>query len=279
MAFRALLILFAAAVACAEAGAHIAPHARVEALTLELQRQPGDWRLWIERAQAYREDGDPDAALHDLDRAEALAPGRPEVPLERGAALLALGLGTAAEDELTLAIERDPKSAEAHGLRARSRFALGRPREAAADFQRAVELSERPSPDQFLEWSRALAAGGAGRIDEALLVLERGLATLGESVVLVEEGVRLECGRGAYEAALARIERHPKAWGSSAARRARRADVLRAAGREMEAQAEYSAALAELESGPGGRAARPASLETRLHLALKGQGSPVTGAP
>ena len=276
--FRTLVILFAVALPGAEAGAHTAPHARVDALTLDLARRPDDWRVWIERAQAYLEDGHPTAALSDLDRAEALAPRRPEVPLERGAALLALGLATPADDELTTAIERAPSDAEAHGLRARARIALGRPREAAADFQRAVELSERPSPDQFLEWSRALAAAGAGRIDEALRVLDRGLATLGESFALVEEGVRLECAHGAYQAALERIERHPTAWGSSAARRARSGDVLRAAGREIEAQAEYSAALAELEAAPHRYAARASSLENRIHFALR-QGPPVAAGP
>ena len=99
--FRTLVILFAVALPGAEAGAHMAPHARVDALTLDLARRPDDWRLWIERAQAYLEDGHPTAALSDLDRAEALAPRRPEVPLERGAALLALGLATPADDELT----------------------------------------------------------------------------------------------------------------------------------------------------------------------------------
>lgn len=276
MAPRALFILIAIAFPAAPAFAHMAPHARIEALTQSLQRRPGDWRLWIDRAEANREDGHPDAALRDLERAEALAPRRPEVPLERGAALLALGLASAAEDELTVAIARDPSSGDAYGLRARARLALGRPREAAADFQRAVERSERPSPDQFLEWSRALVA--ADRSDGALAVLDRGLATIGESVALVEEGVRLELAHRAYPEALARVERHPRAWGSRAAWRARRADVLRAAGREMEAQAEYSAALAELEAAPSGRAIRPTSLETRLHLALR-QGTPVLAEP
>ena len=120
--FRTLVILFAVALPGAEAGAHMAPHARVDALTLDLARRPDDWRLWIERAQAYLEDGHPTAALSDLDRAEALAPRRPEVPLERGAALLALGLAAPADDELTTAIERAPSDAEAHGLRARARI-------------------------------------------------------------------------------------------------------------------------------------------------------------
>ena len=264
--------------AATEAGAHAAPDERIVALTLAIQRHPTDGLLWIERADEYIEDGDPVAALHDLDRAATLAPHRAEVPLERGAALLLLGAATEAERQLTIAIARDSRSEPAHLLRARARLALDRPRDAAADLERSIQLSDRPSPDQFLQWSRALANPEIGRIDEALAALDRGLAALGESAPLVEEAVRLECARGAWDDALERIDRHPAAWGSKAALHARRGDVLRAARREIEAQAEYSAALAELEAGPRGRAASAASLETRLHVALR-QGRPAAVAP
>ena len=62
---------------------------------------------------------------------------------------------------------------------------------------------------------------------------------------------------------------------SSVSRRARRGDVLMAAGREIEAQAEYTAALAELEAAPRRRAATAASLENRLRTHLR-QGTPVS---
>jgi len=262
-------------VAAGGAAAHPEPGERIEELGFALQRHPEDPLLWIERAREYLNEGDAAAALADLDRAESLAPHRPEVPLERGTALLALDRPAEAEAQLTLAIGLDPSSETAHVLHGRALLALGRPREAARDFERGIERSARPSPDQYLEWARALASPGAAGIDEALRALERGLSRVGESPALVEEAVRLECARGAYDEALARIDRHPAAWGSSAARRARRGDVLRAAGRELEAQAEYSAALAELEAGSRRHSV---ALEARLHEALR-QGTPVTGRP
>jgi tetratricopeptide (TPR) repeat protein len=272
----ALLVLVAMAVAAAGAAAHPEPSESIAALGFALERHPDDPLLWIERAGQYLLVGDPAAALRDLDRAESLAPYRPDVPLQRGAALLALGRAADAERQLGLAIERDPSSEQARVLRGRARLALDRPRDAARDFQRAIELSAHPSPDQYLEWARALDR--AARIGDALEALDRGFAAVGQSPALAEEAVRLECERGAWDEALDRIERHPGAWGPDAARRARRGDVLRAAGRELEAQAEYSAALAELEAGSSRHSAGAAALEARLHQALR-QGTPVTGRP
>lgn len=262
----------------AAAFAHPDPGERIEELTFSLERHPGDAPLWIERAAKYLELGDPAAALRDLDHAESLAPGRPEVPLEQGIALLALNRASDAELRLGIAIERDPSSAEPRVTRGRARLELDRPLDASRDFERAIELSARPTPDQYLQWARALEDPRAGGIDDALRALDLGLTAVGQSPALVEEAIRLECMRGAWEDALARIDRHPAAWGSNAALRARRGDVLRAAGREIEAQAEYSAALAELEAGARRRSAGPGSLETRLHVALR-QGKPVTGTP
>ena len=272
---RALPALLALALAPAGAAAHPGPHERIAVLSLALERRPGDAALWIERAGEYLADGDAAAALRDLDRARSLAPGRADVPRVRGATLLALGRAAEAEEQLTLAVLRAPASAEARRVRARARLALGRPQAAAADFGRAVELSPAPSPDDFLEWSCALESAGAERgaaERSARAALERGLATLGECAALAAEAVRLDCALGAYDAALARIDRHAGAWGSDAARRARRGDVLRAAGREIEAQAEYSAALAALEAGPR-RPRGAAAMEARLRAALRDEPS------
>jgi tetratricopeptide (TPR) repeat protein len=268
---RALPVLVALAFGASDVAAHPGPHERIAALSLDLERRPGDAGLWIERAGEYLADGDAAAALRDLDRARSLAPGRAEEPLARGATLLALGRAAEAEAQLTLAVLRAPASDEARRMRARARLALGRPRDAAADFGRAVALSSSPSPDDVLEWSRALESAGAARA--ALAALERGLAMLGECAALTAEAVRLECALGAWDDALARIDRHAGAWGSEAARRARRGDVLRAAGREIEAQAEYSAALAMLETRPRRARGTVASMETRLRAALRGESS------
>jgi tetratricopeptide (TPR) repeat protein len=253
----------------AAAGAHPGPHERIAALTLVLERNPGDAGAWVELAAEHLADGRPDEALRDLDRAESLAPDLADVPRVRGEALLALGRAAEAEASLARALERAPGSADAYRLRARARLALGRPQDAAADFARCVDLSPAPSPDDFLEWSRALAAAGPKQSGPALAALDRGLATLGPSTALVEEAVALECARGAWDQALARIDRHAAAWGPAAARRARRGDVLSAAGRGLEAQAEWSVALAEIEAAPR-RRTTPGALETRLRAALRG---------
>jgi tetratricopeptide (TPR) repeat protein len=249
--------------------AHPGPHVRIEALTDSLAREPGGVKWWVERAEQYLEYGDHAAALRDLDYAEALAPGLAEISQVRGAILLTLGDAAGAEKQLTRAIEHDPSGADAYLLRGRARMALGRPLAAAPDFEHSVQFSARPTPDHFLAWSRALAAPGVDRPIDALAVLNRGMALLGSSFALAEESVKLECARGAWDEALGCIERHAAAWGSGAATRARRGDVLRAAGREIEAEVEYTTALAELEALARTRAAAPASLESRLRAALR----------
>lgn len=260
----------------AGAFAHPGPHVRIAALSDSLGHASDRVSLWLERADEFLESGNHAAALSDLDRAEALAPGLARIARLRGAILLDLGDAAGAEPYLARAIEQEPADAAGHFLRGRARMALGRAAEASADFERSVLRSTRPTPDHFLEWSRALAASPAtGRPADAIAVLDRGIARLGVTAALAEEAVRLECAHGAWDAALERVDRHAAAWGSSAARRARRGDVLREAGREIEAMAEYSAALAELEHRPGVRAAA-GSLAARLRSALR-QGTHTTG--
>lgn len=261
-------------VASCPAYAHPGPHVRIEALSDSLARVPGGVMWWVERAEQYLEYGNHVAALRDLDCAEVLAPGLAEIVHLRGAILFSLGDAAGAERHLNRAIELDPSAGDGYLLRGQARMALGRPLAAAGDFERSIARSERPTPDQFLAWSRALAAAGVDWTDDALAALDRGITILGPSVALVEESVGLECARGAWDQALERIERHATAWGAAAAVRARRGDVLRAAGRELEAEAEYTMALAEIETLARARSGAPASLESRLRAALR-QGTPV----
>ncbi len=253
----ALCCVALGAVAPAAALAHGDAHERLVALDEALRSRPRDALLWLERAEAWRSDGACDSALADVGRARALDPALPGLDLAAGAAYLEAGRAAEAEASLTRAVRLEPARAEAWRMRARARLALGRPLAAADDLASALALPETPRPEDFVARAAALRAGGRPD-DEALAVLDSGIVRLGSTPALDEAALSIERALGRFDAALARIERG-RAWRTDAELALRRGELQAAAGRTLEARAEYSDALARLSAWSPARRARPAT--------------------
>jgi tetratricopeptide (TPR) repeat protein len=172
-----------------------------------------------------------------------------------------------AESLATDAAMRAPDDARAWRLRATCRRALGRPREALIDLDRALACPGLARPDDAIERARlALALDGP---DEALAGLERALVRHPASTPLVLEAMTLEVRLGRTDEALVRVDALFAHCERCAELHARKGDVLAAAGRRLEAEAEWTEALAAIETlGPRARPAE-AELATHLRKALK----------
>ncbi len=259
---RKLIILGSCCLWCwaAPVGAHDEPSALISHCTEHIQARPGDGNLYLQRGELYRAAGQWAAAEADYRTAAGLGSEPARVALCQAALALDRGHPEAALELLTT------DDSEACLLRGRALRELGRPREAADSLGQALAGNPRPRPEDYLELS-AVVAGQS--VTEALDVVDEGIQRLGPAVSLVLAAVEFEVGLGRFDAALARLDAAPL-WRDSADGLTRRGGILLLAGRELEAQVSFTAALDRLASLPPERRAAPANaaLATVLHAHL-----------
>jgi tetratricopeptide (TPR) repeat protein len=214
-------------------------------LNAQIAAAPANADLYLERGDLYARHDDWIMAEANYLRVEELAPNHPQLPKARGALELATGRAAEARAHLDAALRHDPHDVDALLLRARAHTALKAREAARADFDAALALVARPTPELFLERA-ALAESPA----DALRCLDEGIKRLGPVVTLQLRALTLEESLGRTDAAVARLEvlaaqsERKESWLK------RRGDLLARAGRAREARAAYAAALAAIDALP-----------------------------
>lgn len=242
---RAIIILtFASAAALTEgARAHPGPHHDIERLTKLLAKEPGRVDLLMDRARAYRFDGQAAQALKDLDRAASLNAEPSMIALERGLSLADLGRDSEAEIELTRHLHGPNPKASAYAQRAALRERDRRPDEAIGDYTAALALAAD------VEWylRRGRLQESLGRLDDATAGYREGLARCGGAVAIRLEFLRLEMARAHFETATLLIDEALAQAEIKTEWYLRRAEVQAAAGRVEEAMRDRDRALGEAD--------------------------------
>jgi predicted negative regulator of RcsB-dependent stress response len=150
---------------------------------------------------------------------------------------------------------------------------LGRWPAAAAELTLAVASSARPCPEDYLELADTIAAQGEPLVAAAIASLDTGLMRLGPVASLTLAAVEIEVHSRRFDAALARLAAAPASMANTPKWLARRGEILRLAGRDLEAEAAFTAAAARIEELPAHRRTTPAiklleqQLRTELSLA------------
>ncbi len=158
--------------------------------------------------------------------------------------------------------ESRPNLEQAKAAEARALSALGRGAEADRIFS---ELAQQyPSADYVLGRARGLEA--AGRPEEALRVLNSGLAVLGSLPVLEDEALKLEEACKHYSSALGRLERLCRSPLLRPQRLEAQARILKESGRLEEAKAKARLAAKELALQPPRQRLAPASQDLQARL-------------
>jgi predicted Zn-dependent protease len=250
-------------------------------VTRRIEADPNDATLFLRRGELHRIHRDWARAEADYARARRLDPALAAVDLGLGKMLLDAGRPAEAAKALDAYVERRADDPEGYAARARAHARAGDPLAAARDFTRAIDLHTGPSPprpEHYLGRARALAEAGPSHLDEAIRGLDEGLARLGPAVTLELAAIDLEIERGAWEAALARVERAAVRSGRKETWEARRGAILEASGRTAQARAAYARALAAMADLPPHRRGTPAmaDLERDIRAALERLGG---GAP
>lgn len=283
LALRLLAVAgLAGALVALPAAAHDSAGEALVRLDLALAAAPHDAELWRQRAALERLDGDLERARTDLERARALGLAPAIAERERGLLARAENRWIDAERHLRRAGELAPRDPEIQVAHAAILADLGRSREAADAYARAIELAPGAGPDLHLARVRVLAAGGDGtHLSLALRAVDEAIAKLGPVPALAQEGVALELRAHRTDAALARLGRLSASARRNEVWRVQRAEILESAGRRGQAAEEYAAALASLESLPPARRATPAAvaLVARAREGLERLATPASREP
>lgn len=251
LALGALLLLLQAGSALGHGGYH----ERIEFLAKALAKTPSDPALRFELANLHGLHGDLKLALQNLDRVDALAPGKFPTDLLRGQAFLVAHAFGKAKEAFDRQLVSHPETTRAWLLRARAERELGQHPASLADYQEALKRTSSPEPDLIEEVASALAANCKKK--EAIEVLDGGMEKLGKIPSLVLRAVDLEIETKNFEAALRRVEEARQAAPRPEPWMARRAKILAQAGRIDESRAAWKALADHLASlSPGERTSR-----------------------
>lgn len=227
---------------------HEGTDAQIAEVSRRIAGEPENARLYLQRGELYRIHGDRAHALEDYSSAEKLDRDLSAVDLGRARIYFEDQRYWEAKRFLDRLVRNEPENAEGAILRARSLAKLGSIAAAVREWERAHRLTQNPTPEFYLEWSRVV--GDDGR---AIAVLDAGIARLGPVVTLELAAVDLELRRQNHDAALQRIALLAKQSPRKESWLARRGEILLAASRKAEACRAFDEAMRSLEALPDSR--------------------------
>ena len=248
---------------------HEGLHELIAFQTKAVEKSPSDPLLRLELASLYGKHGDLELSLQNLDRVDALAPGKYPTDLLRADAFMTVRDFARAKESLDRQLAAHPEAVRAWLLRARAERELDQREASLADYREALRRTPSPEPDLVQEVADALSTNG--KKEEAAAVLAAGIERLGKIPSLVLRTVDLEVETKHFDAALRRIEDARSSAPRSEPWMARRATVLAQAGRIEESRAAWKALLERLDSLPDDEKASSAMTKLRedAHTALK----------
>lgn len=239
---------------------------QIEDVTREIAKNPNDPDLYLKRGELYRAHVDWVSAEEDYLRALALKPDQPIVDLLRGRSLLDGGWPLSARAHLDRFLKGHSNHVEGLIQRARVLTRLNLRLAAAGDYDRAINFSNEPSPDLFVERAQVLGAEGPEQFGRALQGLDDGIKKLGPLVTLQLFAIDLELKRKSFDGALQRLDRVAERSPRKETWLARRGEVLQQAGRLEESAQAYQSALNALQTLPPTRRNVPAMLELEKRI-------------
>lgn len=231
------------------ARAHGPFHEQIQTLTVELQRRPAEVPLLARRCDIQRAHALWPEAMADLVQLERLSPADPTNGLRRGVILLGLGKAEEALPHLERWVREHPDGLDERVAMAQASMAVRQWSNAVREFSVVLASPSESRVQLFLD--RAQCQQQAGDSPTNILKgLDDGITRIGPSPQLLRQAAEVELGRGAVEAAVARI-------GVLAERSARKerwlyeqGELFRRGGRLDDARRCYSNAIVALEALP-----------------------------
>ncbi len=236
---------------CFDLHAHPDLIEQIAQITSQLGKQPHTGNLYLQRANLFRRHSEYDAALLDIANAERWETNATVILLARARVYCDAGRSEAALSTVEEVLRLPPGEPEGLLIRARSRARLGQIESAVKDYDAAIARSIAPGPDVYLERARLLAR--LERWAEAAQGLDAVISNSPAASPLQLAAIEYDRQRGAFEAALARVDRLIAAYPVREPWLTLRAEVLEQAARREEAHATYETVLASIEHYPAAR--------------------------
>jgi tetratricopeptide (TPR) repeat protein len=214
-------------------------HDVLKRLNQLLESAPDDPSLHFQLAVAHVDHGDWAACIAEVERVERLAPGKHPTRLLEGRAFSLGGDHQMALYALDDVLQEDPRHAQALAERGKVYLKLKDPVHAMQDY-RAAFAAGNPCPRQwFLDAATGLTA--LGLPDQAVDVFEEGLRRCGADPDFLVQQLDAAVSAQCYETALRNADLLKDFWPRPEPWMARRAQILRQAGRANEARAAWTA--------------------------------------
>ncbi len=186
--------------------AHGPIHEKIKIVTAEIEKSPKDAALYIKRASYYRIDENFDLAFQDLQIAETLEPTAAVLPYHYAKLFAAFQYTQSALRFINRFLETAPKHID--GLMTRAALYMQAEQDSLAviDFQTALEHTNRPLPEHYVNVAKAILQADSTNISSAIEWLEKGEKVLGFNIVLRSYAVDIAEKEGAYTEAIATID-------------------------------------------------------------------------
>lgn len=263
--FHPLFVVFLLSAATLQA--HPDPRENLEEIDKQLLENPQDVSLFVDKAAVLRGIGEYAEASIILDQAARLDAASPEVALGRAQLLLAEGNPLAARRVVDALVKSHPRFAHGWEFLASLQLKAGETDGAIDSLRKHLAFNEHFHADDFTRCARLLETRAQpGDREDAVRILDDGLAKLGCMTGLHVMAAKLEVSLGRYDAALAHYDvlaarsRPRPVWAVA------RADILLQAKRPQEAAAAYDAAIAMLDALSPDRRSSPEVAKFRLAL-------------
>ena len=225
--------------------AHPNAHNQLEYLSAQIKAQAFEQSLYIQRGIAYSNDGQFEPALADFRKAESLGD-----PI---AVAFDLGVLFYRNNELERSrlyfdtyLKYFPEYAPALEYRARVRRDAGDYQGALADFNAFFAFQPRPNPGHYISAAKMLAAMEDEGIDDALLMLDKGIEQLGLIPQLQHYAIELEMQRKRPTNAIQRLNSLEPMLGSSPGWKVQMAEISLLIDQPAKARQLLQAATAQL---------------------------------
>lgn len=227
------------------ATAHPGFDPEIHELTEELTKDPNSVELLIRRGQVYRSYGKFSESLQDLEQAWLLDPENRTVALQRGLTLSAMGRNEDAEAALDYFLQEEVGQKRAFALaeRAAIRARTGRPQLAVEDYTAVLVIQQTGE----LYLLRGKLQESLGRLEEAAVGYQEGIAKLGDSVLLKKALIEIRIAQGKLDQALVLIDEQITKTPVKIPWLLQRAAVLNQMGQGDAARITYEQALSEAD--------------------------------
>ncbi len=247
--------------------AHPALNVQIQRLTEQLEKAPENPQLYFKRSLLHLQHADLEAAWQDILRSDEYSSDMAAVDWVAARIAFAQGRHDEALSRLSHYLQQRPDSPWAHVLRAKILLQSERTQEATTHLHLALRSSKNPSVDSYLQVAKLLV--DAQRDDCAAETLDRGIASHGPVLVLVEEAVKLDETHRQYEAALSRLRSLSTSLRNNPRILAHEGELLFLAGRRPEARAMFQQALDRLAAYSPIRQRAPAHRSLRSNVRQK----------